>query len=107
MSRPDRPMPEYARLFAFIAVAALANPAIAAHALIKIGNCPSGYSTSGQYCVPGRQARFALEKSGPCPSGYATSGAYCLAGSQARPAIPKVGACPSGWSTSANYCLQR
>lgn len=75
--------------------------------LVKLGNCPSGYSTSGEYCVPGKQARFALEKRGACPSGYSTSGAYCLAGTQARPAIPKVGSCPPGWSTRGHYCLGR
>jgi hypothetical protein len=85
----------------------LADPAMVAQALLKLGSCPSGYATSGGYCVPGRHARVALAKRGPCPSGYATSGAYCLAGAQARPAIPKVGPCPSGWSTSAGYCLRR
>ncbi|WP_211354119.1 hypothetical protein [Thiohalocapsa marina] len=75
--------------------------------LVKLGTCPSGYSTSGEYCVPGKQARFALEKRGTCPSGYFTSGAYCVAGSQGRVAIPKVGSCPPGWSTSGNYCLRR
>ena len=75
--------------------------------LVKVGPCPSGYTTSGQYCAPGQQARFALEKRGICPSGYATSGAYCLAGQAARPAVPKRGAtCPAGWSTSGDFCLR-
>jgi hypothetical protein len=71
----------------------------------KVGSCPSGYSTSGNYCKPSGGARFALPKVGSCPSGYSTSGDYCLAGSNARHAIPKSGSCPSGYSTSGDYCL--
>ena len=93
-------------LLAFLPVAALADPAMLAAPLAKVGSCPSGYFTSGEYCVPGRNARFAIEKRGACPSGYATSGAYCLAGANARPAMPKVGTCPSGWFTSGRYCLE-
>ena len=73
--------------------------------LSKIGSCPSGYHTSGNYCTPGSSARFALPKVGACPSGYSTSGDYCLAGSNARLALPKAGSCPSGYSTSGDYCL--
>jgi hypothetical protein len=68
----------------------------------KAGTCPSGYTISGSYCNPGRDARFAVQKIGTCPSGYSTSGGYCLAG---RKAISKAGACPSGWSVSGDYCL--
>lgn len=93
-------------LLAFIPVAALADPAMLPAPLAKVGSCPSGYSTSGQYCVPGNKARFAIEKRGACPGGYSTSGAYCLAGPRARPAMHKVGNCPPGWSTSGRYCLQ-
>ncbi|MFN8773920.1 MAG: hypothetical protein ACK52M_11305 [bacterium] len=81
----------------------LAQPA--AVALPKTGSCPSGYSTSGNYCVPGSGARFALPKVGSCPSGYSTSGDYCLASQGARHAMPKTGSCPSGYSTSGDYCL--
>lgn len=85
----------------------LAGPAQAQQSLPKLGTCPSGYSASGLYCMPGRTARPALERIGPYPSGYVSSGAYCLAGSQARPALPKRGAsCPTGWSSSSAYCLQ-
>ena len=51
-------------LFAFIPVAVLADPAMLATPLAKVGSCPSGYSTSGQYCMPGSKARFAIEKHG-------------------------------------------
>ena len=30
----------------------------------KIGTCPSGYSSSGEYCKPNSNARFAIEKNG-------------------------------------------
>ncbi|WP_020505945.1 hypothetical protein [Lamprocystis purpurea] len=89
-----------------IPLASLADGGMTPQPVVKLGTCPSGYSTSGQYCIPGPRARLALEKRGRCPSAYGTSGAYCLAGSQARPALPKIGAaCPSQWSTSGDYCL--
>jgi hypothetical protein len=71
----------------------------------KVGSCPSGYSTSGNYCSPGKTAHFAVEKTGSCPSGYSSSGDYCLAGATSKFAIPKTGSCPSGFSTSGSYCL--
>jgi hypothetical protein len=82
-----------------------AAQAIQAQPIPKTGNCPSGYSTSGGYCKPGRYARFAIEKRGSCASGYSTSGDYCLAGINAKLAIHKEGNCPSGWTASGNYCL--
>jgi hypothetical protein len=75
--------------------------------LVKQGACPSGYHTSGSYCVPSSSsARPALPKIGSCPSGYHTSGDYCLGSSpNAKPAVVKRGACPSGYRTSGDYCL--
>lgn len=88
---------------------AMVLPALAAppaQPIAKTGACPSGYSTSGKYCVPGRHAKFAIAKNGSCPSGYFTSGKYCLASAaNSKLAIPKSGACPSGFYTSGKYCL--
>ena len=76
-----------------------------AQAVPKVGNCPSGYHTSGAACVPYANAGPALPKIGSCPSGYHTSGDYCVGRKDARHAIPKTGACPSGYHTSGAYCL--
>ena len=78
-----------------------------AQPVIKNGSCPSGYVSSGNYCVPsGDRSRFAITKSGSCPSGYISSGDYCLAsGDNSRLAIPKQGSCPSGYTSSGDYCL--
>lgn len=75
--------------------------------IIKEGSCPSGYITSGNYCVPtGDNSHFAISKNGSCPSGYITSGNYCLSSSDnSKVAIEKQGSCPSGYITSGNYCL--
>lgn len=78
----------------------------AAEPVIKEGACPSGYHSSGSYCVPGKSARQAIPKLGACPSGYHSSGNYCVGNSdRSRSAIPKVGACPSGYHSSGKYCL--
>ncbi len=75
--------------------------------ILKNGTCPTGYRTSGNYCVPGKSARFALEKVGSCPTGYRTSGKYCVANKKASFAVPKNGSCPSGYRTSGAYCIAR
>ena len=76
-----------------------------AQPILKQGACPPGYSTSGTYCMPGKDAKFAMAKVGSCPAGYFSSGDYCVAGNGAKQAIPKVGSCPAGYSTNGNYCL--
>ena len=60
-----------------ILMPALAAPP--AEPVAKVGSCPSGYSTSGEYCLAGSgTTRLAVPKGGSCPSGFSTSGAYCL-----------------------------
>ncbi len=83
----------------------MAPPAFGQEALVKLGSCPSGYTTSGKYCVQGKNARPAVQKVGSCPSGYTTSGDYCLMGANGKHAVPKIGSCPSGYTTSGSYCL--
>lgn len=91
-----------------IPLAVTAQPYLQLTPMAKRGNCPTGYTTSGEYCIPGPQARLALERRGQCPIGYHDSGAYCLAGPQAKPAIPRIGStCPQGWLVSGDYCLKR
>ena len=88
----------------FLAGAAFALPP--ASPIIKNGSCPAGYSSSGNYCKPGSNARYAVPKNGSCPAGYSSSGKYCLASSNnSKTAIPKIGSCPGGCSSSGNYCL--
>lgn len=82
-----------------------AAQALDAVTLPKVGACPSGYTTSGYYCRPGKQARYAIVVSGACPSGYQVSGNYCLAGQRARHALPNSGPCPNGYAVSGAYCL--
>ena len=89
----------------FLATFNVSASELTAVPLMKQGSCPSGFSTSGNYCTPGSNAMFAVAKVGSCPSGYSTSGNYCLASSNAKHAVPKVGSCPSGYSTSGDYCL--
>ena len=74
--------------------------------LVRDSSCPSGYYSSGSYCVPNNDAHFAIERKGSCPSGYYSSGNYCVASSDdSKLAIPRVNSCPSGYYSSGNYCL--
>ena len=44
-------------------------------------------------------------KVGQCPSGYMQSGNYCAPmNDKSKPAVPKVGQCPSGWMQSGGAC---
>lgn len=79
--------------------------------LPRLGSCPLGYYTFGNYCVPSSSdnTRGAIEKSGhSCPLGFYTSGNYCVSSpSNDREAIQKVGnSCPLGWFSSGSYCLR-
>ena len=46
--------------------------------VLKIGSCPSGWRSSGQYCVAGLSAKGIMIKVGSCPSGWRSSGNYCV-----------------------------
>jgi hypothetical protein len=76
--------------------------------LPKVGSCPLGYYSSGNYCAPssGGNTRGAIEKSGSCPLGFYSSGNYCVSSpSNNRQVIEKSGqSCPLGWTSSGNYC---
>ena len=100
--------PLIAWLLIAIAMTAASNATHAQQPLSKVGSCPSGYHTSGNYCTPSSpNAKPAIAKVGSCPSGYHTSGNYCLASSNsAKPAVIKSGSCPSGYHTSGAYCLR-
>ncbi len=77
-----------------------------AQPLERDGSCPTGYSASGNYCVPGNSARFAIERNGSCPTGYSASGNYCVAISdRSKMVIHRSGSCPSGYYASGNYCV--
>ncbi len=79
--------------------------------LPKVGGCPLGYYSSGDYCVPtsSGNTRGAIEKSGnSCPLGFYLSGNYCLSSPiTQREAILKTGnSCPLGWFSSGSYCVK-
>ena len=62
-------------LFALVSLGAHAG----ALPLQKNGGCPSGYYSSGNYCVPSSSSSSAaIAKTGSCPSGYYSSGNYCV-----------------------------
>ncbi|MDS3860728.1 hypothetical protein RIF25_07865 [Thermosynechococcaceae cyanobacterium BACA0444] len=75
--------------------------------ILKNGVCPIGYTTQGNYCVPGRQAPVAIPKLGVCPINYVTQGNYCVGNQRAKPAVIKSGVCPSGYFTQGNYCVSQ
>jgi hypothetical protein len=45
----------------------------------KVGSCPVGYRTSGDYCIPLESTdKEVIIKAKTCPRGYRTSGNYCI-----------------------------
>ena len=66
-------------LVALVFTAGTAAAALPASPVARVGSCPSGYTTSGDYCLAtSDDSRHALPRQGSCPSGYTTSGDYCL-----------------------------
>ena len=66
------------RMFLCAALCFFASPAFAQQAILKNGSCPSGYNSSGNYCLMGASGHPAIHKLGSCPSGYNSSGNYCV-----------------------------
>lgn len=73
----------------------------------RVGVCPIGYTTSGEFCVPKDNAGIALPKVGACPTGYVASGYYCIGKQESKEAILRSDRCPSGWVYKGNYCQAR
>lgn len=96
------------RLFILIlfCLALTFQQAQAQQAIARNGSCPSGFNTSGNYCVATSSDLHAIERNGSCPSGYNTSGNYCVRKGSGKQAIHRNGSCPSGYNTSGNYCVQ-
>jgi hypothetical protein len=93
-------------LIAIALISSAVNAAPPPQPLVRDSSCPSGYYSSGSYCIPNNSAKFAIERNGSCPSGYYSSGNYCVASSDdSKLAIPRVNSCPSGYYSSGNYCL--
>jgi len=70
--------------------------------------CPPSYLASGDYCVPGYNARHAIRRISLCPPGYLAYSDYCLAGPTARHTLPRrSGICPPGYARWGDYCVSR
>jgi hypothetical protein len=99
----------FSLLATLLAPAAMAQQPV--QPLPKVGGCPLGYYSSGNYCVPSMSGntRGALVKTGnSCPLGFYSSGNYCVSSpSNNREAIQKQGnTCPLGWFSSGSYCVK-
>lgn len=97
------------RFWLVLLVSCCSTDLLAQTALPKVGTCPSGFYSSGKYCVPIKDdGKPAMLRGGQCPSGHYSSGKYCVANSkESRPAVPKNGTCPSGYYTSGSYCIKQ
>jgi len=67
------------KLYVFLLILIISNECYSQSTVIKVGQCPSGYYTSGNYCITNKSPPPTLiPKVGQCPPGYHTSGAYCI-----------------------------
>jgi hypothetical protein len=92
----------------FLIIASGALQSSQPEVLERVGSCPSGYRSSGSYCVPGSNAPQAILKVGnSCPASWRSSGKYCVTSDYERMAVKKVGnSCPPGWRSSSLYCIK-
>ena len=69
--------------------------------------CLLAFST-GAGAALAQQPVQPLPKVGGCPLGFYSSGNYCVSSpSSTREAIQKVGtSCPLGWYSSGSYCVK-
>jgi hypothetical protein len=97
------------RFWLVLLVSCCSTDLLAQTALPKVGTCPSGFYSSGKYCVPIKDdGKPAMLRGGQCPSGHYSSGKYCVANSkESRPAVPKNEICPSGYYISGSYCMKQ
>ena len=82
------------------------KPAPPPSTVAKVGSCPNGYTSDGNYCRPhSNSSMFVILKDGSCPNGYTSDGSYCRAHSKdSCLVIPKSGSCPNGFTSDGNYC---
>lgn len=68
--------------------------------------CPVNYSSSGNYCKPGKDAMPAMLKKGNCPVGWGSDGEYCVqSGRKEKPSSSSSSGSSSGSSGAAAQTL--
>ena len=70
--------------------------------------CLSAAAMAGGGAALAQQPVRPLPKVGGCPLGFYSSGNYCISSpSNEREAIQKTGkSCPLGWFSSGSYCVK-
>lgn len=92
----------------------VSNTAVAQVPIERVGDCPTGYFRSGDYCKPfsstiERKEAAIVRQGKKCPLGWYRAGNYCKSfkGSGAEPeVIEKIGdECPNGfYKHGDSYC---
>jgi hypothetical protein len=69
---------------------------------------PTGFYSSGKYCIPIKDdAKPSMMRAGQCPTGYYARGKNCVAPRKdGQPPVSKDGQCPIGYYTSGAQCLK-